>query len=548
MASLKIQYEEQDNRFRIITQIFTMDWLLNTIKNKAVVVVILRALCNEEGKNLFSHQEIAKVLCTDKRQTASRHIQKFKRCGEDFYNMLHRKEIKIDEEVLELLEKILQEEPLLKTREMAERINKRGNREDITQENVRTALKQISCKKILTILRRQWESGQAHYKESEVIARLVEMVLENMDGVEQVKKLPQTMRWEIEKATKPIEVFKEKHKENQVQEEGAIPLFEGEVNKEKLLSIWESPLGWKLLAFILYFQGVSQSAIGRWLGVNKSTICRWLKEIANWSSIWRKTKKVASSAKMAIDEKWIKIAGKFWYLFVAVDCMTGYPLHVRLYPSNSEGYCKLFLLELRKLGYSPKVIVTDGHDPYIKAIKKVFPKAEHLLCCFHVLKSVFRRFRKAKIFDSKIAEMIGNIFRTSYKRTVQRRIARIREKLVPLKAVDRVLGGLDKKLPQLLKAVGSTWRPSTSNAVEGFYSRFEHFYKLKGPFCDETSAQKHVDLFLLGYLLTIGAQGQPCPLEKSGEDVAQLPLYHLLNRPNVIALKDRIIKQYRQAG
>ena len=77
------------------------------------------------------------------------------------------------------------------------------------------------------------------------------------------------MRWEIEKATKPIEVFKEKHKENQVQEEGAIPLFEGEVNKEKLLSIWESPLGWKLLAFILYFQGVSQSAIGRWLGVNK---------------------------------------------------------------------------------------------------------------------------------------------------------------------------------------------------------------------------------------------------------------------------------------
>ena len=153
------------------------------------MVVILRALCNEEGKNLFSHQEIAKVLCTDKRQTASRHIQKFKRCGEDFYNMLHRKEIKIDEEVLELLEKILQEEPLLKTREMAERINKRGNREDITQENVRTALKQISCKKILTILRRQWESGQAHYKESEVIARLVEMVLENMDGVEQVKKI-----------------------------------------------------------------------------------------------------------------------------------------------------------------------------------------------------------------------------------------------------------------------------------------------------------------------------------------------------------------------
>ena len=35
MASLKIQYEEQDNRFRIITQIFTMDWLLKYDKKQS---------------------------------------------------------------------------------------------------------------------------------------------------------------------------------------------------------------------------------------------------------------------------------------------------------------------------------------------------------------------------------------------------------------------------------------------------------------------------------------------------------------------------------
>lgn len=32
----------------------------------------------------------------------------------------------------------------------------------------------------------------------------------------------------------------------------------------------------KLLVFVLYFHGVSLSAIGNWFGVQKSTVCRWL--------------------------------------------------------------------------------------------------------------------------------------------------------------------------------------------------------------------------------------------------------------------------------
>jgi hypothetical protein len=104
-------------------------------------------------------------------------------------------------------------------------------------------------------------------------------------------------------------------------------------------------------------------------------------------------------------------------------------------------------------------------------------------------------------------------------------------------------------IPQIVKftkAVGSLRLPSTSNAVERFFDRL---YRLKGPFCDEASAQKHLRLFMLGYFLTIGQLGPVgpgVPVRKGRCGLGQIPLYHLLNRPNVIALKDRMAEQYRQ--
>jgi len=53
----------------------------------------------------------------------------------------------------------------------------------------------------------------------------------------------------------------------------------------------------------------------------------------------------------------------------------------------------------------------------------------------------------------------------------------------------------------------------------------------------QASAQKHLQLFMLGYLFTIGSNWQSCPLEKVGYDVSRVPFYHLLNRPNITALK-----------
>ena len=163
----------------------------------------------------------------------------------------------------------------------------------------------------------------------------------------------------LEEATEPLGVEELELRDQDVQVQERL-LESQEVTLEGLASLWESALGWVILAFALYMQGVSLSVIGGWLGVDKSTVCRWFSHLGPVCWRWFQSQKVAFSGKASplraqarrveADEKWIKIAGVWWYLFAAVDTVTGYPVHLALYPSNSGSYCKLFLLELKQLG------------------------------------------------------------------------------------------------------------------------------------------------------------------------------------------------------
>jgi len=251
------------------------------------------------------------------------------------------------------------------------------------------------------------------------------------------------------------------------------------------------------------------------------------------------------SGQVAVDEKHITIDGVTWYLFVAVDCVTRYPLHLNFYRSNGEWACRTFLLELNAKGYRPHVIVTDGWDAYIKAIKKAFPHAEHQLCRFHLIRSVFRRMKQIKLFDAEISAMICQLFHTTDPRTVRRRLASVTEALSKLGKA-WVVEGLAAKLAQVLPAVGNpTHWPSTSNAAEWFFRDFERLvYLRKGPFQDEKSARKLTGLFVLGYVFRMGLKGQACPLERAQVDVSLIPFYHLMNRPNFSKLQELLAAQY----
>jgi DDE superfamily endonuclease len=163
-------------------------------------------------------------------------------------------------------------------------------------------------------------------------------------------------------------------------------LLPGEGSPSKLAQLWEGATGAILLAFILYYHGLSLEVIGRFFGVHKTTGRRWLSPLAhvNWQGAVPQSKRFFSGT-VAVDEKGLKVAGVWWYLFVAVDHVSGFPLHVALLPSNATPYCALFLLQLKARGYHPTVIITDGWDAYVKAIARVFPNAQH--CCVAFMSS-----------------------------------------------------------------------------------------------------------------------------------------------------------------
>src|SRR6266851_9577578 len=61
-------------------------------------------------------------------------------------------------------------------------------------------------------------------------------------------------------------------------------LLHGEVSPSQLAQLWEGATGAILLAFILYYHGLSLEVIGRFFGVHKTTVMRWLSPLAhvNW--------------------------------------------------------------------------------------------------------------------------------------------------------------------------------------------------------------------------------------------------------------------------
>ena len=134
------------------------------------------------------------------------------------------------------------------------------------------------------------------------------------------------------------------------------------------------------------------------------------------------------------------------------------------------------------------------------AIAQVFPHAQHLLCRFHALRAAFRRLRQHVSHGTvrrRWADHLTRLLRTLSKRSGRRRLEK-RQAEAQASPAQAVVARLLAKVPQLLPAVGSTWRPTTSNAAARFLGAFDRFYRCKGPFQRVAAAQKHGALFMWG--------------------------------------------------
>ncbi|MFM9964944.1 MAG: transposase [Planctomycetaceae bacterium] len=75
-------------------------------------------------------------------------------------------------------------------------------------------------------------------------------------------------------------------------------------------------------------------------------------------------------------------------LLLATDPIGDFPVAFALVESNDAEHMQRFLANLKRHGFEPRVVVTDGSSLYPKLLAELWPRAEHQLCVFHVLQDI----------------------------------------------------------------------------------------------------------------------------------------------------------------
>jgi transposase-like protein len=506
--------EKQDNRFRVEWQGNSIDWLPDTPSNRKAILVFLRTLKDENGKHMFTFQELSSLFDSTKRQASSQHMEDFRDSGCDFLYYLTRKR-KVDCVVVEAVRQELMVDPLSKLLELRERVNARLGRKDLTEANVKVALEQIPYDQIRNAILNQLSSGKAHYQESYLLSEMMESSKARVAGERAGIQIPESVSSKGMSISDPTSI-------------------RNLVTPDIPTSSLKDSLKWVVYCMVLYYHGVPLSVLGSWLEVHKTTVLRWMigLSLELFPLVYRWIYAGVKANIVYIDEKWLKIQGKWYYWFVVLDSETGLPVLASLLDTKSRWSCRWIGCKLKQIGKIPKVIITDGLLSY-RELVRVLEGAKHILCHFHHQQAVTawlkKRFTDKAQIDTRKKQM-KKVLQTTDKRTARRRFARLKESADEL-GIREWVDQTEANLPKLLPSVGSSRIPKTTNAIERFFRAFNRFYKVRCGFFSVISAKRELILFLLVYVFVRQPGSGKAPIESIMPEASRMPLYQLINDP-----------------
>lgn len=228
------------------------------------------------------------------------------------------------------------------------------------------------------------------------------------------------------------------------------------------------------LVMFLIANNCSFEMLALLLGVGKTTVHNWfyqlsflkrliLDSICCWSGI------------ISVDEKWIKINGKWHYLLSIVDNQTGFPLYFALVSDLKAETWKLFFHRFYKLYGTPKLIISDGSKALAKAMLIVFPETPHQLCKFHKLKNLTKHIYLS-VYDykmrSKMLRLAKNIFRnTSYygRKRAALSLMEIAPSRVAAYVKNNILGDWKKLTKGYTSNASERWNRKIEKVISGRY-------------------------------------------------------------------------------
>jgi transposase-like protein len=504
---------KEDNRFTVEWQGHFTISLPDTPSNKKAMLVFLRSLQDEKGKALFTFQELSALFDSNNRQASSQHMEDFRDCGCDFLQYLTRKR-KVDCVVVEAVRQELIHDPLAKLVELQERVNARLGRKDLTSANMKAALEQISCEQIRDAIQNQLASGKAHYQETYLLSEMMESG--NAIGERAGIQIPESMSSKGMSISDPSSI-------------------RSLVTPDIPTSSVKDSLKWVVYCMVLYYYGVPLSVLGNWLKVHKTTVLRWMigLSIELFPLVYRWIYDNVRASVVYIDEKWLKVRGKWHYWFVVLDSDTGLPVLASLLGTKSQWACRWIGVKLKQMGKIPREVITDGLPGYRSMVKDVLERARHNLCHFHHQQRVTvwlkKRFQDKEQIAARKSKM-KKVLQTQDKRTVRRRFQKLKESSEEL-GISEWTQQTEANLPKLLPSVGSKRIPRTSNAIERFFRAFNRFYKMRCGFFTVISARRELILFLLMYVFIRQPESGKAPIESIMPEASRMPLYRLINDP-----------------
>ncbi|GAC1527596.1 MAG: hypothetical protein NVS2B16_35550 [Chloroflexota bacterium] len=123
-------------------------------------------------------------------------------------------------------------------------------------------------------------------------------------------------------------------------------------------------------------------------GTGKSSVLRW--HHASLDQDYPHPERLPFSAVLCIDEVYDQVGGKRFPLFCCVDPVANITIRIPIKRADADTLAGA-MQQVRALGATPTVIVSDLWAAYPAALRQVWPTARRQLCWFHVMQWVTRK-------------------------------------------------------------------------------------------------------------------------------------------------------------
>lgn len=279
----------------------------------------------------------------------------------------------------------------------------------------------------------------------------------------------------------------------------------------------------KLLVVFLYACTLPQDILAPLFGVGKTCIHNWIYEVCGEEVEWQILRElVCWSGKVSFDEKWVKIAGQWYFVLSAVDAVSGFPLLIALYPTCDTVSWTLFFRRFNAIYGRPTLIQCDGSRALAAAREAVFSGVRYQLCTFHKLKNLMKRLRQ-HITDPKrltlcvgLAKRIFTNASVSSRKAAARRLQALAGSQVSSYVEDHIVTPWRKLTLSL-----------TTNASERFNRKIEKCFSARYGVPSEESAKVLLRSLWLKELLLHGHQHMDTTSELKSINMSKICQEHV---------------------